>query len=270
MSKMDSVVPTKFSLNKEFKFRCHKDIKCFTRCCSDIDIVLTPYDVLRMKNRLKLSTGEFLSKYTYLKIDEKSFYPFAMLKMLDEEDKKCPFVNSEGCRIYTDRPANCRYYPIGQGTLKKEGKKGPEEEEFYFFVKEPHCFGYQENKAWTIASWRSNQEADVYDDMNKEWKSMQLKKDMPGQVKLDDDKQAQLYMATYDFDSFRSFILNSGFLDIFDIDDETLNKIKTDEIYLMQFGFKYVKYILMIEKTLNVKDGALKARQKKPDENSSS
>lgn len=131
MPKMDAVVPTKLTLNTKFKFRCYKGIKCFTKCCSDIDILLTPYDILRLKSRLGLSSGEFLSKYTYVKIDEKSSHPFVILKMMDDKERKCPFVTPEGCIIYTDRPANCRYYPIGQGTLKKAGEKGPEDEDFF-------------------------------------------------------------------------------------------------------------------------------------------
>lgn len=260
MSKMDAVVKTKLSLDKKFKFRCHKDIKCFTKCCSDIDILLTPYDILRLKDRLGMSSGEFLSKYTYVKIDEKSSHPFAMLKMLDNTERKCPFVTPEGCTIYTDRPANCRYYPVGQGTLKKDGKKGPEEEEFYFFIKEPHCLGYQEDKAWTIESWRSDQGVDVYDKMNREWKALQLRRNMIGQPELDEKKQNQFYMASYDIDSFRKFVFESSFLNVFDLDDKTIEKIRTDEVELMKFGFKYIKYIMMLEETLKVKEEVLDAR----------
>ncbi len=260
MSKMDAVVKTKLRLDKEFKFRCHKDIKCFTKCCSDIDILLTPYDILKLKDRLGLSSGEFLSKYAYVKIDEKSSHPFAMLKMLDDTERKCPFVTPEGCTIYTDRPANCRYYPVGQGTLKKDGKKGPEEEEFYFFIKEPHCLGYQEDKTWTIESWRSDQGVDVYDKMNREWKALQLRRNMIGQPELDEKKQKQFYMASYDIDSFRRFIFESSFLNVFDLDDKTIEKMRTDEVDLMKFGFKYIKYIMMIEQTLKVKEEVLDAR----------
>jgi len=262
MSNMDSVVPTKFTLDKKFKFRCHKDVKCFTKCCSDIDILLTPYDVLRLKSRLGMSSGEFLSKYTYVNIDRKSSHPYAMLKMLDDKEKKCPFVTAEGCTVYSDRPANCRYYPIGQGILKKDGENGIEEEEFYFFVKEPHCLGYKENMEWTIKSWRIDQEVDVYDEMNREWKGLQLRKNMLGQ-ELDEKKQSQFYMASYDIDSFRKFVFESRFLDVFDLDDKIVEKIKTDEAELMKFGFKYIKCIMMLEQTLKVKEKAIEERIKK-------
>ena len=43
-----------------FKFSCSPGISCFTECCQDVSIVLTPYDVLRLKNCLGISSDEFL------------------------------------------------------------------------------------------------------------------------------------------------------------------------------------------------------------------
>jgi Fe-S-cluster containining protein len=259
---MKDVEPTQLSLKSTFRFRCHKEIKCFTKCCSNINILLTPYDVVRMKKRLKLSSEEFLEKHTYMEVDDKSKQPLVRLRMLDGDDKKCPFVTSEGCTIYTDRPANCRYYPIGQGTLRKEGEKGPVNEEFYFLIREPHCLGYEEDKEWTIESWRIDQEVDLYDEINREWKEIQLRRN-PLLKELDSNKQAQIYTASYDMDRFRRFVFESRFLEVFDIDKEQVEKIKTDEIALMKLGFKYIKYLLLLEETLKVKKEHLKTGDSK-------
>lgn len=263
MRKMDSVVTTKLSLDSKFRFRCHKDIKCFTRCCSNIEILLTPYDVLRLKKRLGLSSEEFLSKYTYVKIDDKSSHPYAMLMMRDDKDRTCPFVTDEGCIVYSDRPANCRYYPVGQGTLKKESAKGPVDKEFYFFIKEPHCYGFDEKKQWTVASWRKDQEVDLYDEINKEWKGLQLRKNLPAHPELDEKKQMQFFMAAYNSDQFRRFIFESNFLKVFDIDDETIEKIRNDDVELIKFGVGYIKYVMMLEETLKLKKGAEKYKKRK-------
>jgi Fe-S-cluster containining protein len=259
---MKDVEPAKLSLQSKFRFRCHKDIKCFTKCCSNINILLTPYDIVRIKKRLKLSSEEFLEKHTYMEVDDKSKQPLVRLRMLDDDDKKCPFVTSEGCTIYTDRPANCRYYPIGQGTLRKEGEKGPVNEEFYFLIREPHCLGYEEDKEWTIESWRIDQEVDLYDEINREWKEIQLRRN-PLLKELDSNKQAQIYTASYDMDRFRRFVFESRFLEVFDIDKEQVEKIKTDEIALMKLGFKYIKYLLLLEETLKVKKEHLKTGDSK-------
>ena len=249
---MKDVEPTKLSLQSRFRFRCYRGVKCFTKCCSNINILLTPYDVVRMKNRLKVSSEEFLGKYTSMEIDAKSTQPFVRLKMLDDNEKKCPFITVEGCAIYTDRPANCRYYPIGQGTLRKEGEEGPVNEEFYFFIREPHCLGYQEDKEWTIESWRKDQETDVYDEMNREWKEVQLRRN-PLIKELNSNQQAQVYTASYDMDRFRRFVFESRFLDVFDIAKDDVEKIKIEEIALMKLGFRYIKYLLMLEETLKLK-----------------
>ncbi len=263
MSKMDAVVTTKYSADAKFRFRCHKGIKCFTKCCSNIEILLTPYDVIRLKNRLGMQSEEFLDRYTYMKIDERSSHPLAILKMNDDDEKTCPFVTPGGCIVYTDRPANCRYYPVGQGTFKKEGENGPVEEEFYFFIKEPHCFGYEEKKQWTIASWREDQGVDRYDEVNKEWKGLQLRKNLVGQPPLDENKQFQFYMASYDADRFKRYVFESNFLNVFDIDQETVDRMRNDEVELIKFGVKYIKYVMMLEETLKLRKDAEKYRKKK-------
>lgn len=248
------VEPVERTLDSKFKFRCHRDISCFNICCRHTDMLLTPYDVLRMRKRLGLSSEEFLKKYTYTHIEEASSHPFAVLKMNDDEEGKCPFVASEGCSIYEDRPANCRYYPVGKGLIMKASETGAVPEEFFFFIREPNCCGYEEDTEWTIDSWRHEQGVDVYDEMNKEWAQIQLRRDNEGLPKLDTNKQPLIYMASYDLDRFRKFVFESGFLDIFDMDNEEVEKMKTDDIALMKFGFKYLKYILMLEETLKVKE----------------
>lgn len=254
MLSMKNVEPVRLSLDKKFNFRCHKKIACFTKCCSNIDIMLTPYDIVRLKTRLGISSGEFLNAYTYIEVDEKTSHPFVFLKMNDDDERKCPFVTPEGCTIYSDRPANCRYYPIGQASLKKMDEKTnePFHDEFYFFVKEEHCKGFTENVEWTIASWRDDQEASVYDELNRGWKEILFRRNLPGH-ELDDKKQKAFYMACYDVDRFRRFVFESGFLDSFDVDEKKLEKIKNDDIEMMHFGFDYTKFILMMEEKLKKK-----------------
>jgi len=261
MSKMDAVDITKVSIDAKFKFKCHKDIQCFTKCCSNIDILLTPYDVVRLKNRLELTSDLFLEAYTYTAIDPVNSHPHAMLKMGEDKDKRCIFLSDEGCTVYTDRPANCRYYPVGQGTMKKDGKDGPETEEFYFFVREDHCLGYNEKEEWSIKSWREDQEVDQYDKINSAWKGLQLRKNLPGK-ELDEKKQFQYSMASYDLDRFKRYIFESDFLNVFDIDEDTLKKIREDEVELIQFGVKYIKFIMMLEESLKVKQDAEKFKKK--------
>ncbi|KKK70948.1 hypothetical protein LCGC14_2918850, partial [marine sediment metagenome] len=66
------VQPSRLDPETRFKFRCHPGVTCFTKCCSNIDIMLTPYDVLRLKNRLGLTSDKFIEDYTFMRTDDKS------------------------------------------------------------------------------------------------------------------------------------------------------------------------------------------------------
>ncbi len=260
MKSMKDVRPVQMTLKSRFKFKCYPGISCFTRCCRRIDIALTPYDIVRIKNRLGITSNEFLQKYVRQEIDEKSGLPLAVLQMDPERDYICPFVTPEGCTIYSDRPAACRYYPIGQGTLQTESGV----DEFYFLIKESFCKGLEEEKEWTIAEWRVDQEPDIYDDMNREWKSMMLRRDSDAKKAIDEKKQKMFFLASYDLDTFRRFVLESRFLEIFDVTPETVEAIRTDDIALMQFAFQYLKYLLLIEEGLKAKEGVAKAPEAVP------
>lgn len=253
MVNLSAVDPVQLGPQSRFRFRCHPGVPCFTKCCSNIDIMLTPYDVVVMKKRLGLTSEEFLGRYTVTRPDEKAAFPFVYLRMNDDAGRTCPFVSSEGCGIYEDRPANCRYYPVGQGTLKKETDGRVVDEEFYFLVKEDHCKGYLEPREWSIAGWREDQGVDRYDAMNRDWKGIILTRNIPGNT-LDENKQALFYLACYDTDGFRSFVFESRFFDVFDIEDSEKDRMRDDDGELMLFGFRFLKYILMMEETLKTKN----------------
>ncbi len=261
MFNMKVVETTALNPETKFKFRCHKGVKCFTKCCSNIDIMLTPYDVLRLKNRLGISSSEFLDEYTMMRVDDKSSHPYAYLKMGDNEERTCPFLlgPEEGCSVYTDRPVSCRYYPIGQGTVKK--REGEEMEivyeEFYFFTREKHCLGYEEDTEWTVQSWREDQDSAGYDEMNRGWMEVLMRRNLPGKPGLDQKKQTQFFMASYDLDRFRRYIFESKFLDVFDVSDEEIAKMKEDDAALMKFAFRYIKFLMMMEESLKLKKGVL-------------
>ena len=53
-----------------FQFGCHPGVSCFNQCCGDVNIFLSPYDVLRMKKRLEITSTEFLEKYTFLPVQK--------------------------------------------------------------------------------------------------------------------------------------------------------------------------------------------------------
>ena len=76
--KGDKVVPVKLTANSRLKFRCHKGVRCFTACCSNVNIVLPPYDLLRIRKRLGITTEEVFEKYASVEILAKTLLPSAV------------------------------------------------------------------------------------------------------------------------------------------------------------------------------------------------
>lgn len=240
---MANIPPVRLGPDNKFTFRCHNELKCFTKCCRGISILLTPYDIVMLKNRLALSSGEFLALYTIPRILEKTDLPVITLKFMDDDLQSCPFVKEDGCLVYTDRPTTCRYYPLGVASLSH--KEGADGDEFYFFIHEPHCLGFEEKKEWDIREWRRDQGADLHDEINAEWTDLIVRKrSFPANIKLTEQSKKMFFTASYDIDAFRKFVFESSFLDRYDIDNTRVEKIKTDEVVLLKFGFKWLKSIL--------------------------
>jgi Fe-S-cluster containining protein len=244
LGKMANIEPVRLSGKSEFTFKCHPGVSCFTKCCRGINIILTPYDVIRLKNRLGLSSEEFLAIYTVPQLLEKTDLPVVALKMLDDEQTSCPFVrDGEGCIIYDDRPTTCRYYPLGTATLQH--KEGADDEGFYFCVKEPHCMGFDEEHTQTVAQWRQEEGVVDRDEINQEWTDLVVRKrSFPASIKLTDKAKQMFFMVSYNLDKFRDFVFESSFLERYPVDAQTQEKLKNDEVELLRFGVRWLTSVL--------------------------
>jgi Fe-S-cluster containining protein len=259
--KSDKVVPVKLTKDSRFKFRCHPKVRCFTACCSNVNIALPPYDLLRLRKRLGLAADEFLRQYGDIQILDKTLFPVVTLRMRDDEKKSCPFVTPEGCTVYEDRPNICRYYPVGMATLRKLDAEGGKDE-FYFMTKEDHCKGFEEDHEWTISEWRKDQGADLYDEMNRGWMEILIKKKSHGQGKpFPEIKNEMFFKMSFDTDYFRAFVFNSTFLELYDIPAERIEKVRTDDAELLKLSYEWLRQALFAEETLPFKAGALEKRK---------
>ncbi len=233
----DEMLP--LSDDDSFCFSCSKELDCFNECCRDLNQFLTPYDVLRIKNRLNNTSTEFLKKYAALHIGPETGLPVATLKPDSSPEMKCPFVTESGCSIYEDRPASCRTYPVAR--LASRSRETGIISEHYMLIKESHCHGFEQDKTWTVKDWIEDQEIAVYNQMNDMFMELISLKNrlMPGQMDLKDVRMFQL--VCYDLDSFRSHIFEKGFLNGQDIDAETKEKIKESDEELLKFGIGWIK-----------------------------
>lgn len=235
--------PVRLTYDSCFKFKCHPGVSCFTKCCRGINIILTPYDVIRLKNRLGLPSDQFLALYTEPHLLEKTDLPVVTLKLLDDDQTSCPFVRDDGCILYEDRPTACRYYPLGVASLQH--KEGADDEGFFFFVNEPHCKGFEEDCDWSVANWRKDQGVDLRDAVNAEWTDLVVRKrSFPPNIKLTEQAKKMFFMVSYNIDQFREFVFESSFLKRIPVDEQTRQTIKTDEVALLKFGVQWLKGLL--------------------------
>lgn len=252
------MVPELLEPDTKIQFRCHKGVSCFNACCRHADISLTPYDIVRLKDRLGMDSGEFLKKHAV---------PFEMdsdkvpgVKLRTDDEGACLFVTEEGCSVYEDRPTACRYYPVGHLAMKP--KDSPTEKTSYFLVREEHCKGHEEPREISIADYRKEQDVEIYDEMNREWLQVMLKKKSAGPtVGKPPEMSLQLFfMCSYDLDRFRRFVLSDSFKQTYKLDEAFYQEVQEDDIALMKFGFRLLKQVLFGEITIPEHQGAWEKR----------
>ena len=79
------------------------------------------------------------------------------------------------------------------------------------------------------------------------------------QATLSDQAKRMFFMASTDLDQFRKFVFESSFLDIYEVDEETLDKIKSDDVELMHFAVKYLASSLFGTEDIKIKPEKIKA-----------
>lgn len=254
------ILPEKLTLDSKIQFRCHPGVSCFTSCCGNITIMLTPYDILCLRKRLGLDADEFLLRYTTPVFLEKTDMPGVRINLTAEG--RCPFVaDVEGCLVYSDRPSACRYYPIGMANFHEGAQENQASEKFFFKVKEDYCKGHDEDKVWTVREWRADQGVDVRDDMNRGWMELVMRRKSFGQqATLSEPAQKMFFMVSTNLEKFRNFIFNSSFLQTYDIDEDTLTKIKEDDIALLHFSYRYLASSLFGTNDLKIREEKIRSK----------
>ncbi len=248
--------------DNKFCFSCHPDISCFTECCHDLHLILTPYDILRLRYSLGISSDELIDKYTTIVLRPGTL-PEIRLKMEENKDKPCPFLSKEGCEVYPDRPSACRIYPIARASSRTVEKKDRKEK--FFLVREEHCMGFKEDKEWTISEWLQNQGIIEYDKYNEYW--FQLVSLLGQTNKAINPAQLKMYiMATYNIDRFRKFIFETKFLHLFDIPKERINLIKTNDKKgdqaLLKLAIDWLMFAFFGKETIPLKEEVKKEKER--------
>jgi hypothetical protein len=188
-----------------FHFDCHPGVDCFTECCRELDLALTPYDVIRLKKRLGIHSGSFLEQYVIIEWDEQQVFPTCYLTMVDDGRASCVFVDrNKGCRVYPDRPGACRAYPVGRGVCSNNGtSKNSPDKELFVLVKEPHCHGFSEEKRKTPVTYLSDQKLEKYNRYNDALTELLQHEQIRQGFRLNRKQLDDFILALYNLDTFR-------------------------------------------------------------------
>lgn len=253
------VLPNMLGDSHVIQFRCHRNVKCWNVCCSNIDITLTPYDILRLKNRLGMSSSEFLKKYTVPFEMDQLGMPGVKLRAVDG-GTACQFMAPEGCSVYEDRPTACRYYPLALLSLRRQDEYT--DRQAYALVKESICLGHHEARKLTIDEYRQEQGVIEYDEKGRAWRQLVLKRRSAGpSIGRPTPLSNQLFfMASYDLDRFRAFVISPSFNETYDVPVETMAELVADDEKLLEFAMNFLKQVLFKEKFLEEKPGAKEKR----------
>ena len=232
------MVPLKDS---RFTFECHSGVPCFTSCCKDVDMTLYPYDVIKLKNSLDMDSEDFMREHSYLVQGDNPFFPTVKLRLSDDKDKSCPFLNKEGCTVYKERPSACRTYPLERAVdrMAENGKS----EEFYFMTNHTYCFGHAEKKEFTVDTWVRNQQLIEYNVMNALWVPVDTlfgTNPWKGEGAAG-EKQQLAFMVCYNIDGFRRFVNEHQLIQQFKLPRDFKRRIAKEDGELLKFGFEWLK-----------------------------
>lgn len=191
-----------------FRFACSPDVACFNACCRDLQQVLTPYDVLCLKQFLRLSSSEFLKRFTAQATGPGTGLPVVCLHFDPEKDLVCPFVTPAGCSVYPARPASCRTYPLARGVSRN--RVTGERIEHWAVIRESHCLGFRSDREQTVDAWVDDQKIAAHNRFNDMMLDLIARKNRMQPGPLTPAAAGRVYTALYDLDNFREVLFREA------------------------------------------------------------
>ncbi|MBU0945946.1 MAG: YkgJ family cysteine cluster protein [Proteobacteria bacterium] len=190
-----------------FSFSCHPGVDCFTDCCRQLELALTPYDILRLKQETGLHSATFLERYVIQEQDANEAFPRFYLTMVDDGQASCVFVSDKGCTVYAGRPGACRTYPMGRAVIRQDDHSI---HDFFVLQKEKHCHGFLEKDPQTAKKYCLEQGLERYNELNDRVAALLQHERIRGGKQLTDKETELFVLALYNLDSFREQLEAGG------------------------------------------------------------
>jgi hypothetical protein len=127
----------------------------------------------------------------------------------------------------------------------------------------PFCLGLEADRIVPLAEWIEEQGVSVFQKMEEPFKAITTNESL-SQNKITNKKiQEMFYMACFDLDRFRRFVLDSTFLQRFEVAPNEVEKIQNDDVSLYLFAMRWLEYGLLGQHVLKVKPDVLAAKKQK-------
>jgi hypothetical protein len=160
--------------------------------------------------------------------------------------------------LYPDRPWACRIYPLQPESTTLTEKAG---KAYYSVMDVPFCRGLFSDRSLSLSDWMEEQGIPVYHEMEALFKKIVTNERLT-KVKITNKKiQEMIFMACYDLDRFRRFVLESSFLERFEINPDEVEQIKTDDVALYRFALQWLEYGLLAQQVLKVKPDVMATKK---------
>ena len=236
---------TRLCGKKRFSFGCHSGVSCFTDCCHELELNLTPYDLLCLCKELQMRSAEFIDRFVVVEEDGMTGLPRLYLGMVDDGKGSCPFISAKGCAVYNNRPGACRAYPVGRGaTLDQNGRV----HEIHVLIREEHCRGFAEPDSHSVAEWFENQGLNDYNVINDEVLRLLQHEKMNQGARFSHEQKENFMLALYKLDEFRRLVSSPGFQKKYKLSRKELDAILVDDLSLLRFGIDWLKKLLFTAK----------------------
>lgn len=191
--------------DSKFKFSCDADGKCCTNRKNE-PVILSSYDVLRLRRRLGVNSRDFIKEYTYMTFGGESQLPMAILKtQKDDKLQRCVFLKKNLCSVHEDKPVRCRIYPLGR-IMADDGTS-------YFFLQNvPSYCQVGHGREWTLEEYLKESEVETFVDWSDRLLKPVLEMDFEKYKALPMTDKVLLASYMYDFDTYVDDAIENGFV----------------------------------------------------------
>ncbi|MCU0540115.1 MAG: YkgJ family cysteine cluster protein [Desulfobacterales bacterium] len=231
-----------FAANESFQFECTPRVACFNACCRDLVQALTPYDALRLRRGLGLTSGRFLAQFTRRHTGPGSGLPVATLIPADRPLRRCPFVTESGCGVYPDRPASCRIYPLVRSVCRSRAT-GELTESFYL-LREPHCRGFEGPTRQRVDEWVACQGLSDYNRENDRLLELIALKNRRHPGPLSSATGDRIFTALYDADAFRAALAGGRLPGGTALCEQFPGAARGDDLALLHAGLAWARHLI--------------------------